>query len=361
MFFTPKRRTQSMWKLAGQVLVLALLSVSAWADESFSGALFQRDQLSSIDVSQLKGSGFDTVVLEVSDHWIPSEKELDQVQSIQSQGLAFAIWIEIARDARLADQHPEWMASIQGHPEWRRFYPDFPKLKERQVVKVYPWVPIAYQEAFAVQLEKVKRILALWPKVERVFLNDLQGAPSACGCGHPLCRWTTDYGPIKTATPLASDFAAKFVGSVRKIRDGLEVIPVWATECEEGDKPGLCAGVGCYRGACWREWSAQLEPLVANSPRIGALLLESTFQRAEMGPDWLAAIPQTFAEMPAHYQRAGIATDRLVAIIEGWQADKGSLERQRRLLKTAGISSYVVAMTMIDQRWDPRVFDLPTQ
>ena len=36
----------------------------------------------------------------------------------------------------------------------------------------------------------------------RRFLNDLQAAPSACGCGNTFCRWTPDYGPIRTATEL---------------------------------------------------------------------------------------------------------------------------------------------------------------
>lgn len=323
------------------------------------GVLVGGEQLSTLDAKHLKLAGFNSLVVKAAEGERLSADALKQLQNVQTEGIQIALWIEVARDPTLATEHPEWMASIQGHPEWRRFYPDFPNLKESQVVKVFPWVPIAYREAFAAQLQKVKRILAEWPYAKKIFLNDLQGAPSACGCGHPLCRWTTDYGPIKTATPLGVDFAARFVRSVKALRAELDVIPVWATECEEADKPGLCAGVGCYRGACWREWTAQLEPLAAESDTIGALLLESTFQRGDIGPNWLGDISKTFQTMPERYQRAGVPVKRLLAVIEGWQPDHGvGVVRQLGLLREAGIESFVVAQAKIDQRWEPKVFTL---
>ncbi len=330
-------------------------------DEPVRSALFGPTQLAEVDAQSLADLGCDSWALAVTESWEPSEAERQRLVQLGRENLPLSLWIEVGRDVALADRHPEWMASIQGHPEWRRFFPDFPAIAADQVVKVYPWVPIGYQEAFEAQLAKVKRILAQWPYVERVFLNDLQGAPSACGCGHPLCRWTTDYGPIKTATVLGPDAAKRFVDRVREIRPGLEVIPVWASECEEGDKPGLCAGVGCYRGACWREWSAQLEPLAEVSPRVGALLLEETFQRGELGPGWLGVIPKSFIEMPQRYQRSGVSADRLVAVIEGWPRGEKtrSIEEQLALLTQAGVGSYLISMMPIEQSWEPRVWNLP--
>jgi hypothetical protein len=339
-------------------LVCVLTSLSGLAAET-RGVLVSVEQLSTLDAKHLSQAGLNTLVVKASEGGKPDVDAVKQLQNVQAEGIEIALWIEVARDPALATEHPEWMASIQGHPEWRRFYPEFPELKEGQVVKVFPWVPIAYREAFAAQLQKVERILAEWPYAKRIFLNDLQGAPSACGCGHPLCRWTTDYGPIKTATALGADFAARFVQSVKALRADLDVVPVWATECEEGDKPGLCAGVGCYRGACWREWTAQLEPLAAESDTIGALLLESTFQRKDIGPSWLSEIGKTFQTMPERYQRAGVPVERLLAVIEGWQPDHGAgFVRQLGLLQKAGIESFVVAQTQIDQRWEPKVFNL---
>ena len=341
------------------LFALGAASVSVWG-AGVKGVLYHRDQLAELEAQDLQKSGFDTLVLNVAEAWSPTEAERTQLNQIEAAGLQLALWIEVARDQTLADRHPEWMASIQGHPEWRRSHPTFPKVTKEQIVKVYPWVPIAYREAYEAQLSKTERILTQWPEAKLVFLNDIQGAPSACGCGHPLCRWTTDYGPKKTATRLGNDFAARFVASVKKMRSGLDVVPVWATECEEGDKPGLCAGVGCYNGACWREWSAQLEPLAAVSPMIGALFLEQTFQRSEIGPDWLTAIPASFSKMQKRYDRPEIGANRLIAVVEGWQSGADvQWRRKREQLESAGISSFIVARTKIEQGWEPRVFELP--
>ena len=115
------------------------------------------------------------------------------------------------------------MASIQGHPEWRRFFPDFPKETSKNIVKVYPWIPIFYKEAFEKQLKKVSLLLEGLPDPTGLFLNGLQGAPSACGCGHPLCRWTTDYGPKRTATPLSTMAPTLFMQKLKTLYPTLAI------------------------------------------------------------------------------------------------------------------------------------------
>ena len=353
---------QLMGGMIGGGLFLAL-ALSA-AESPINGVLLDQGQLEKVNFEFIKSFGFSTVVISSQAEGKGSMDWQAPIDKIKDAGLNTALWIEIGRDPELAAAHPEWLASIQGHPEWRRFHPDFSELKEGEVVKVFPWVPICYDEAFAAQLKKVEQVLERWPKIQQVFLNDLQAAPSACGCGHPLCRWTADYGPIKTATPLAADFAARFIQSVGSLREGLEVIPVWATECEEGDKPGLCAGVGCFDGACWRDWTAQLEPVASESPRIGALLLKETFQRTDSDgkttEGWLRQIPQMFTSMPEKYQRPAVNPERLIAVIEGWSpAMQESMGGQLAQLRAAGVQSFVVAQTKIDQSWEPRVFKVP--
>ena len=340
-----------------------LVSLSALGAQPINGVLMNQDQLGKVDFKLVRAFGYSSVVVSAQKDGAGEADLKESLGEIKQAGLGTSLWIEVGRDPELAAAHPEWMASIQGHPEWRRFFPDFPKLKQDQVVKVFPWVPISYEEAFVAQLKKVERMLTKWPSMKTVFLNDIQAAPSACGCGHPLCRWTADYGPIKTATPLKANFAARFVRSVKALRDGLEVIPVWATECEEGDKPGLCAGVGCFNGACWRDWSAQLEPVAAMTPRIGALLLRETFQRSDTTKDsksaWLSQIPSMFKTMPEKYQRPGIGPERLIAVIEGWTSMKANVPEQLMQLRAAGVQSFIVAETKINQAWEPRVHSLP--
>jgi hypothetical protein len=356
------KKFQLMSGLIGVGLFLSVAMSSA--EVPINGVLLDQWQLEKVNFKLMEAFGFSTVVISSQTEGTGAAGLKESINGIKDAGLNTALWIEIARDPELAAAHPEWMASLQGHSEWRRFYPDFPELKEDEVVKVFPWVPISYEEAFAAQLEKVEQRLERWPNIHQVFLNDIQAAPSACGCGHPLCRWTADYGPIKTATPLDANFAARFIQAVGALRDGLEVIPVWATECEEGDKPGLCAGVGCFNGACWRDWTSQLEPVASEAPRIGALLLKETFQRNDSDEkptkSWLSQIPEMFVSMPEKYQHPAVGPERLVAVIEGWSPSmQESFVGQLSQLRSAGVHSFVVAQTKIDQSWEPRVIKVP--
>ncbi|MBP85683.1 MAG: hypothetical protein CMJ64_03040 [Planctomycetaceae bacterium] len=110
---------------------------------------------------------------------------------------------------------------------------------------------ILNKEPFQQQLQRVEKLLADRAQPKGVFLNDLQGAPSACGCGNHLCRWTTDYGKIRTATRLGNDAPAAFVVAVKKLLPQSNVIPVWTTECEEHDTA---------RTVCARESAVSREP-----------------------------------------------------------------------------------------------------
>lgn len=339
--------------LLGWGLLSAGVARSA-AAEPLQGALYSIEQVMRLSADSVKQAGYSTVVIAAGDGGTVTDAVRGAVSRLSESGLRLGLWIEVGRDPILAGSHPEWMASIQGHPEWRRFFPEFPKTPPGQVVKVFPWVPISFAGAFEAQLAKVKRQLAAWPEIRQIFLNDIQAAPSACGCGHPLCRWTTDYGPVKTAENLGDESAARFIESVASLREGLEVIPVWATECEEGDKPGLCAGVGCFGGACWREWTAQLEPVVGVSERVGALLLQSAFDRPG-GDDWLRRVPAVFSEMPKRYERKGIGPERLIAVIEGaMPTNRAAIRSRIKALSDAGVDSYLVAVTAIEQSWEPR-------
>ena len=232
------------------------------------------------------------------------------------------------------------------------------------MVKNYPWVSIHTRGAFAAQLARVRKLLAGRAKPGRIFLNDLQGGPSACGCGNTLCRWTTDYGPVRTAERLPADAAARFVKAVEKTVPDARVIPVWTTECEEKDgaKDGACAGVGCFRGACWKEYTAQLESLEKTSRRIGVLLPYQDFRRdlPRYGPEagWVRQALGSFQSMPAKHRRRPVDGARLVAVLQGWDVSADDVRAQIARAREAGAGSYVVARTRIDQRWQPKVISV---
>jgi len=315
-------------------------------------------------ISELRHAGYSAVVLMLgrSDERSTSA-DCQAAERLRKAGLDLYYWIEVGRCPELADLHPRWMASLQGHPEWRRFHKNFPQPKDDEVVKAYPWTPVFYREAFDAHLARIERLLATRPAAKGVFLNDLQGAPSACGCGNPVCRWTTDYGPIVTATRLGDDAPAKFVAAVKHLLPGgTGVIPVWTTECEEHDKSNnaLCAGVGCYKGTCWKVYSRQLKPLAAQTETLGALLLYKEFRQD--GPPyknragWIGhALRHGFGDQPAKHGGTAVAASRLIAVLQGWNVNKQEIEAQIDQAGAAGAAGYVVALAPIDQSWQPRM------
>lgn len=327
------------------------------AEPGLKAVLLAATQVTGERLRTIQAEGNNAVVLDLSAADVSLEKAA--AMRIQQAGLALYYWIEIGRSPALADAHPEWMASIQTHQEFRRLFPNLPALKDGEVVKTYPWVPVLYQETFPVHLQRVQQLLADKPVPRGIFLNDLQAAPSACGCGHRLCRWTTDYGKILTATKLPADGAAKFVAAVKRLMPQAKVIPVWATECEERDKDTLCNGVGCFNGACWKEFTAQLTPVAEEAETIAALLPYRALQRdlPHYGPTagWITQALNSFSTMPARYQARPVVPGRLIAVLEGWDVTTAQIQAQIDRTKEAGAAGYVVALMRIEQGWEPRI------
>ncbi len=311
-------------------------------------------------LSSLRADGYGAIVLAVME---ADDREKEAAGMVKKSGLELHYWIEVGRCPELADEHPRWMASLQGHDEWRRFHKGFPQPNADEVVKCYPWVPVFYQEAFDAHLALIEKLLANLPPAKAIYLNDLQGAPSACGCGNPVCRWTTDYGPIVTATKLGDDAPAKFVAEVRKlVPKDAKVVPVWVTECEAHDKDNdkLCAGVGCYEGICWKAYVKQLAPLAAGSNTLGALLLYKEFgqdvphykQRA----GWIGhALAHGFADQVAKQKSPPIKASRIVAVLQGWDVTEEELAAQMQQAQSAHAGGYIVTFAKIDQSWSPKI------
>ena len=354
--------------IALQLLAVAPVSIaaeSATEDKtpSLSGALILASDATPARLEELKSSGVNTVAFQLNGS--ADEHKLAiraAAENAEQAGLLFAYWVEVARSPQLADEHPEWMASLQTHDEWRRFYPDTPKPKQHEVAKTYPWVPILSREPFEAQRVRVLKLIADLPKPDLIFLNDLQGAPSACGCGNPLCRWTSDYGKRRTTIPLGDDAAALFINAVQKASPQSEVVPVWTTECEEhdGSPDGLCAGVGCFNGICWKAYTRQLMPVAATSKRIGVMATYKQFQRAiahygDAEASWVAFAIKTFQTMPPRHGGKTIPAARTIAVLQGWNVTAEEIKAQQKAAREAGSSGYLVAYDKIDQSWSPKI------
>ena len=333
-------------------------------DAAFHGALLSAAEATEARLRELKLNDINAVALPIHDDDVSRRAEREACERIRKSGLRLYFWIEVARCPELADAHPAWMASLQGHDEWRRLFKDPPSAGDGEVVKTYPWVPILSREPFDGQLSRMKTLLQNRPQPEGVFLNDIQGAPSACGCGSHLCRWTSDYGKLRTTTPLGNNAPADFVAAVQEFLPESEIIPVWTTECEEHDgaKDGLCAGVGCFRGICWKSWTAQLMPVAGRCPTVGVLLPYRAFQRnlKVYGPAaaWITHAVKSFETMPLRNQGKPINAARLLAVLQGWDMTKQEVEQQIEVATKAGVNRYLVAYRRIEQSWQPMMMKL---
>ncbi len=340
------------------LLICGLIATSVSAAEPLRAVLLDAAQLDDVRAQTLRLADFNAVVFVVEAD--TSRREIVRASATAKRhDLPCYFWIEVARCPRLADERPELMASLQGHLEWRRFYPNSQEPRDDEVVKTYPWVPILSREGFDAQLARVTKLLDGLPTPSGLFLNDLQGAPSACGCGHPLCRWTADYGPKRTNTKLGPDAAAQFVEQVQKKTRVPLVIPVWATECEAHDKPTLCAGIGCFEGLCWKEFAKQLTPLAERPEPLALLLPFRAFERdLPIYPDragWVREAVELMQAQPARHRGTPVPPERLIAVLQGWDVTNREVMAQIAQAQLAGAGGFIVSLVPIEQDWEPRL------
>ena len=321
-------------------------------------------------VSQWKKERFQAVAVVLDER---NDKASYQAvaRHISEGGLELYCWIEVGRNPKLAGDHPEWMAALGMHNDWRNRFPNSPEPGVDQVAKAYPWVPIAYGKAFDAHLVRIDRLLERAPPGWRgLLLNDLQGGPSSCGCGNLLCRWAIDYHVRATATKLeGDDVAARFVAEVRRRVGDKAVIPIWTTECAPVDLPsqknqgrpgtGLCGTVGCATGACPDDFTRQWSALTSGHDRpVGLLALHTAMQRTQTefggGPGWvtnaLAYLDQT---LPANGGKT-IPPQRLWVVVEGIRPSEEATARE--VAAKAAVGAVIVARTSIDQSYEPKLF-----
>lgn len=339
-------------------LICLFATASLSAAEPLRAVLLDAAQLDDVRAQTLRLADFNAVVLRVETD--VSRREIVRASATaKHHDLPCYFWIEVARCQSLADEHPELMASLQGHPEWQRFYPNSQVPRDDEVVKTYPWVPILSREGFDAQLARVTKLLDGLPTPTGLFLNDLQGAPSACGCGHPLCRWTADYGPKLTNTKLGPDAAARFVERVQEATRVARVTPVWATECEAHDKQTLCAGVGCFEGLCWKEFAKQLTPLAKRPEPLALLLPFRAFERDLPNyPDragWVREAIELMQSQPMRHRGTPVSPERLIAVLQGWDVTQREVMTQIAQAQLAGAGGFIVSFVTIDQSWEPRL------
>jgi hypothetical protein len=328
--------------------------------------LIQPDRVNDENLAAWRKEGFSAIGL-VLDERFEASVYVKAVAAIASNSLELYYWIEVGRNPTFADAHPQWMASFGMHEDWRRLFPDVRARQEDEVVKVWPWTPIYYQEAFDAHLARIRTLLTLVPNDYRgILLNDLQGGPSACGCGNLQCRWAIDYGVPSTSKVLnGPNVAARFVADVEKLSGGKAVIPVWTTECEQQDmapdketakdfSTGYCGDVDCFN-TCRTKFNEQWAALHAtHRGPTGVLLLHKELQRDRkeygMPANWL-----NFAMQYIDRQKPQKTShQQLWIVVQGYDVTDSEEAAARAAAIQSGAGAVLVARSPIDQSYEPR-------
>ena len=63
--------------------------------------------------------------------------------------------------------------------------------------------------------------------------------------------------------------------------------------------------------------------------------------------------------MPPKRNGIGIPARRLIAVLQGWDVTPEQVKAQIENVGRAQAAGYVVALTKIDQSWEPRIIALP--
>ena len=327
------------------------------------------DAVRAEQIENWRDQGFTAIVALLDEDHSPEAYQAASAAAASAK-MDLYYWIEIARNKRLADAYPRWMASLGMHDDWLARFPAVTKPKQNEVAKAYPWVPIGYAEAFQAHLRRIEQLLAKVPDTYRgLLLNDLQGGPASCGCGNLQCRWAIDYGVPETATKDgADDTAARFIGKVRDLAPEKQIIPIWMTECEErdlarapgGKSTGLCGSVPCATGTCPKAFAKQLRSLMnVHTGPLGLFTAQPAAERDAKfygGPaGWIPASVDYLDAIPLSSTKRGVSHDQLWLVVQA-APDAGDTEAAAR---TAALQlqpgAVVVARVPLDQSYEPRV------
>lgn len=345
--------------------------------QTVHGVIVEPAALGRESAQQLAREGAGAVAL-ILDERFGAETFQRAADAAADASLDLYYWIEVARNPQLADEHPEWMASLGLHNDWQRQSPDVALPKEGQVAKAYPWVPIAYREAFEAHLERIRKLL---PKAagdyRGLLLNDLQGGPASCGCGNLQCRWAIDYGVPATAKPLEdAGIAARFVAEVGQLAAGKQVVPVWMTECEDQDLPanlrpgrrttGYCGSVPCAKGTCPKAFTAQWSALVRGGEGpIGVLAMHKELARDgdeyDRPAGWLRDVIEYLDRVPAREGGAAIDRGRLWLVVQADDMSSDAESAVRRAAEPFEPGAVFVARAAIEQSYEPRIIAIREQ
>ena len=313
-----------------------------------------------------------TGVVAVLDEQFSAKTYQSSAKAARGSGLDLYYWIEVGRNPELAEEHPEWVASLGMHADWLKRFPHAKTPGAGEVAKAFPWVSINYREAFDAHLARIDRLLRRVPRDYRgILLNDLQGGPAACGCGNLQCRWATDYHVPATAKKFeADDAAARFVAAVQAKVGSKEVIPVWTTECDREDLPkekragewttGYSGTVGCAVGSCPKVFTQQFTALTrTHRGNVGILALHRelgrVFPKYGATTGWIGHTLEYLDRTLPDNGGQAMPHERLWLVVQGYGVSQEEEKAARQSAARTGVGAVIVARARIDQSFEPRI------
>jgi len=326
------------------------------------GYLVQAAQVDSALLTRARQDQRDTIVLAL-------DEDTDRagfgtaVQAVRAAGLQAAVWIEVGRDPAAAEAHPDWL-NTPWHPEWLKAFPAW-RTPEGAMPAVMPWISVHTRAVFDYALNRIATLLNRLPGREvlaALFLNDVQGGPSGCGCGNALCRsWDVSPGTKVAPSPFTHTedyFTVRFVEAVTAAHPDLTIVPVICSECEIGVTigglanpdlmTGHCHGITCGN-PCGGVYYPGLVRALAGQPLVGLLSFYRLFgrDRALYGDEaaWCAAIFDGYRQQNP--------TGAVVALVQGWNLPTEFIAAQTEQARRGGASGELIALFPVDQSWWP--------
>ena len=217
----------------------------------------------------------------------------EALRAVRAAGVSPYAWIEIGRDPAAALAHPEWL-NTPWHPEWLAAFPEW-RTPEGMMPALAPWVSVHTRAVFDYALARIASLLEglrAAGYLQGVFLNDVQGGPTGCGCGNELCRsWDVSPGTKVAPSPFTHTedyFTVRFMDAVVSACLDLQIVPVVCSECEIGVtiggivNPDLtamhCHGVTCGN-PCGGIYYPGLIRALTPQPCVGLLSFYRLFGR----------------------------------------------------------------------------------